>query len=307
MKIPQDRAGRVVWVALPTAALLLLSGCKGMFAPVAPPQEQVASAERQDSDVSKGDLQAAIQSEDAVVASSSATSIDGPTVITHPGSYRVTKDFSVDAATGDGIVIRSDHVLLSLDGHTLTGPGNKVGRGIVVDHAVEVLVTQGTLKRFGIGAALLASSRSAVKFIEVRGGDETANPAAGNPPQIGILLVDSFHNRIAKNHLDLINLGIFVRGGGSYDNKVRRNQVSAASHGLLGICYNPAMGEGPAGPSKDEVTENLLDHFGTGIQLSEGSAHNEFDRNVIRYIDHAWVDYNGSNEFERNKTIQVAP
>ena len=57
----------------------------------------------------------------------------------------------------------------------------------------------------------------------------------------------------------------------------------------------------------DDVTENVLDHFGTGIQVSEGSAHNRFNRNIIRYIDRAWVDHNGSNEFERNKTTQIAP
>ena len=305
----QNRPGRCAWLVFPTAALLLLPGCNGMSETVSPLSKQAVADVRAGLEVSRDVLQAAIESDEdaADLVPSSATAIHGPTVITRPGAYRVTGDFSVDAETGDGVVIRSEHVLLSLGGHTITGPGNKAGRGIVVDHANGVLVTGGTLQNFGIGVTLLASNRSAVRFIRVRGGDEPANPPAGVPPQIGVMLVDSHNNRVARNQLDRINLGIFVRGAGSYDNKVRRNQVSAASHGLLGICYNPAAGEGPVGPSRDDVTENLLDHFGTGIQVSEGSANNRFNRNVIRYLDHAWVDHNGSNEFEKNRTTQVAP
>lgn len=235
-----------------------------------------------------------------------ATPISGPTEITEPGVYRVVNDFSVPAATGDGIVILADNVRLLLDGHTITGPGNKMGRGIVVTDAEHVFIGNGTLRTFGIGVALLGSNRCAVREIRIEGGDETAAPPA-NPPQIGVLLVDSFKNRIVENVLELVNLGIFVRGAGSYGNRIARNEVTGGQNGLLAICYNPAAGAGPAGPTHDDVRNNSLKRFGKGIQTSAESAYNRFFGNTIYYFDVAWEDLNGTNEFLHNDVMQVSP
>ena len=67
------------------------------------------------------------------------------------------------------------------------------------------------------------------------------------------------------------------------------------------------MGEGPAGPTNDDVRNNLLDRFGIGIQTSEGSASNRFSSNTIRYFNLAWQDLNGTNEFLHNETMQISP
>lgn len=236
------------------------------------------------------------------LARHTVTEITGPTVITSPGIYRVTRDFS---ASGDAIVIQSDHVLLDLGRHTITGPGNKVGRGVVLDGVEWVLVHGGSLRTFGIGVALLGSSRSAVKNVTVLGGDEFANPPSV-PPQIGILLVNSYRNHIRRNTFDQTNLGIFVRGGGSFENRIRRNEVLGGTNGLLAICYNPAMGEGPAGPNNDDVSHNFLCRFGVGIQASAGSAENRFNSNVIKYFVSAWEDFNGTNQFRNNRTQLIS-
>ncbi len=230
--------------------------------------------------------------------------INGPTVITASGVYKVVKNFS---ATSDAIVIQADRVLLDLDDHVITGPGNKAGRGIVLDGVSRVLVKDGALKTFGVGVVLLNSSQSAVKDVEIRGGDEFANPPAGIPPQIGILLVNSYRNLIFENDCKRVNLGLFVRGGGSHDNLILHNSARGGNNGLLGICYNPAEGQGPAGPTNDLVAGNLLNRFGTGIQASSGSAQNKFNRNTIYYFDKAWEDFNGTNEFRGNRTRQIAP
>lgn len=78
-------------------------------------------------------------------------------------------------------------------------------------------------------------------------------------------------------------------------------------HGLLAICYNPAMGEGRAGPHDDEVADNRLLRFDTGIQTSIGSEHNRFASNKIEYFTAAWDDLNGSNAFTHNRTRQITP
>ncbi len=229
--------------------------------------------------------------------------ITGPTVITSPGYYRVANDFS---ASEDGIVVQSNWVWLDLGDRTITGPGNKAGRGIVLDDVKHVLVSGGELETFGIGVALLGTTKSCVRRVDVEGGDEFADPGAGNPPQIGILLVNSYRNSVRRNELEGINLGIFVRGAGSFENRIARNSVVGGVNGLLGICYNPAMGEGPAGPQRDVVTANFLCGFGGGIQTSAESVENRFRFNTIRYFSFAWEDLNGSNIFSDNNTAQIA-
>lgn len=235
------------------------------------------------------------------------TAITGPTIITEPGSYKVTADFSADPVTGDGIVVRCDNVLLFAGSRTISGPGNKLGRGIVIEDARRVFVHGGRLVTFGIGVVMSNVSDSRVSSVTIVGGDEPANPPAGIPPQIGIMAVNSAHNRISRNTLRGINLGIFVRGGGSYENLIRRNDVYAGMNGLLGICYNPAPMGGPAGPSNDRVVHNRLFRFGTGIQTSSGSTTNLFANNVIRYFNSPYEDLNGSNIFQNNVTTQIQP
>lgn len=165
----------------------------------------------------------------------------------------------------------------------------------------------GRIERFGIGAVLLGASRCRIRDLEIRGGDETADPPAGNPPQIGIMLVNSAMNAITGNELSRLNLGIFVRGGDSHGNWIAGNQAVGGDHGLLGICYNPAPGGDPAGPHGDRVTGNLLDRFGTGIVASAQSAGNVFRMNTTRYFTAAYQDQNGTNVFANNRTMQITP
>lgn len=233
------------------------------------------------------------------------TSITGPTIITEPGFYRVTEDFTVPE--GDGIVIQCNHVTLNLNGHTITGPGNKLGRGLVLDGSNGSVVRNGRVQQFGIGVALLGSNDNVVRQVDIVGGDEFADPPNGIPPQIGILLVNSAENSITGNDLSLINLGVFVRGAGSYENRIRKNEIEGGMNGLLGICYNPAEGEGPAGPHDDDLRNNLLNRFGVGIQFSAESAENRFARNTVYYFSSPWEDFNGSNSFVHNTTMLITP
>lgn len=285
--------------------MFLAAACQKENPLQAPVEDQASAAAASDA-VTESELEATIQAHLATrgLAKSGAVEITGPTVITTPGIYRVGNNFS---ASGDGIVIQSDYVLLNLDERTITGPGNKAGRGIVLDGVKNVLVRNGNLRTFGVGTALFGTSQALVRNVNLRGGDEVANPPAGIPPQIGVLLVNSYGNFILPNKYRDVNLGIFVRGGGSYNNTIARNTVSAGANGLLGICYNPAAGEGDAGPQNDFVTQNVLNRFGTGIQTSTGSRENRFTHNTIYYFNQPYEDFNGTNVFENNRTQQVTP
>lgn len=234
-----------------------------------------------------------------------ATPISGRTTITEPGDYRLIDDIKI--SEGDAIVIRASNVRLWLGKHRLHGPGNKSGRALVIDGAQDVLVRGGRIENFGFGAVLMNASRCRVRDLTIQGGDETADPANGNPPQIGIMLVNSAKNAIRENRMRGVNLGIFVRGGGSYENVINGNAVVGGNHGLLAICYNPAPGGDPAGPMRDRVKSNYLARFGTGIVTSEHSSQNVFAMNTIRYFDAAYVDNNGTNVFVHNRTIQIEP
>lgn len=291
------------------AALLLaliVLGCspsRDTLAPGAAPSGDGLAREAPPAEPSAIGGEDALDREDAQAFSARATPIDGPTRITEPGAYRLTRGF--DVTSGDGIVIAASHVKLWLGEHRITGPGNKLGRAIVIEDASHVLVRGGRLERFGVGVQLTNTSNSRVRGVHVQGGDETANPPAGNPPQIGILLVQSAMNQIVDNRLRDVNLGLFVRGGESYRNQLARNHVLGGQNGLLAICYNPASGAGPVGPREDRVSFNVLSRFGTGVSASAESAENTFAHNWIRYFDAPYEDLNGTNEFRRNHTQQL--
>ncbi len=300
---------RARWTGLGAGVLLLaliIAGCAEQNSGLGPDANADAPAEaggtaalvEGDAELTGSDLADA-------EAERRATLITGPTTISSPGDYRLAND--VEVTQGDGIVITASDVRLWLGERRLYGPGNKVGRGVVIDGARNVKVRGGRIEHFGFGVVLIGASDCRVRNVAIRGGDETADPPSGNPPQIGIMLVNSSMNRISGNWLRGLNLGLFVRGGGSYENHLEWNEVVGGDHGLLAICYNPAPGSDPAGPRADRVRHNLLSRFGIGIVASAQSAENVFALNTIRYFSAAYEDQNGTNIFLHNRTRQITP
>ena len=296
-------------LTLVLAAAIVGCGSHKLTAPLVDRQAtEAVSATTQAASLAAGAANSEADDEDSETGDfTNARAIGGPTVITQPGVYRVTRDFSADPTTGDGIVIRSDDVSLWLGDHRLQGPGNKSGRGVAIESANRVQVHGGHLSTFGIGIVLSGASHCVIRKVDVMGGDEFADPPNGVAPQIGIMLVNSAYNRIARNDLHGINLGIFVRGGGSTGNRIDKNRVVGLTHGILAICYNPAPMAGTAGPSHDVVSGNELLRFGKGIATSIGSQQNRFIENVIEYFTSAYTDLNGTNVFIRNRATQVNP
>lgn len=285
---------------LATLVFTVLSGCEQSSLVAFDPAEDALAADG--ADAVRPNLAIASADwpgRDLAANNAGVTAITGPTVITEPGSYRVTNDF---AATGDAIVIQANDVVLSLGGYTVTGPGDLEGRGIVIQGAEDVIVRDGTLRSFGMGVVLIDTHDSSVRGIRVVGGDLVASPPN---VQIGTMLINSRDNRLQRNTFEQVNLGIFVRGGGSAANRIQLNTILAGANGLLGICYNPAPGAGDAGPTDDTVKLNRILGFRTGIQASAGSTNNLFTLNTIEYLVAPYEDRNGSNTFVRNRTSEV--
>jgi hypothetical protein len=228
--------------------------------------------------------------------------ITGPTTITEPGFYRVTSDFS---ASDDAIVIQSDWVFLSLGRFTITGPGDKMGRGVVLDNVNWVCVSGGNLQTFGMGVVLLNSMHTSVRRVHIVGGDVFADPGNGIAPQIGIMAVNSPNNLIFGNRIELLNLGIFIRGGGSHSNRVVTNRLMGGDLGLLAICYNPDGSGDPAGPYGDRVSLNHMSRFRGGIQANSGSHDNVFSHNKIKYFVYDVQDVDDANTFFANQSEQI--
>lgn len=310
---------------LALAALLLalfLTGCKdkeSVVSPLSPENNNGKSVINENGQIDpefKQFLETEIKKEENTLSKSAFHNwfihkITEPTVITSPGIYQVVNDFNVGLSSESvddavGILVKSNFVLLIIGDHWITGPGNKVGTGVRLDSVSFVLVFGGKFRTFGTGVELNETETSALRSISVLGGDEFADPPA-IPPQVGFMLVNSDWNFISANNAALINLGIFVRGPGSHDNRIWSNNVVGGMLGLLGICYNPHPDGRPGGPTHDMVFRNVIKRFPIGIQTMAVASQNFFTENVIHYFNMPWEDLNGTNIFLNNTTLQITP
>jgi Periplasmic copper-binding protein (NosD) len=222
-----------------------------------------------------------------------------PIVIDEPGKYVLRRDLH---ATDVAIVIRASQVTLDLHGHALWGPGG-TGVGIRIEDSSGVSVRDGSAGWFGVGVEVLRSRNVSLKQLRILGEDRGGVPPA---VEIGILIVDSRGVLVQGNVIVDTFLGVFVRGGGSAGNRIVENLLTGGQNGQLGICYNPAMGAGPAGPRGDLVYANHIARFQTGISLSAESVANIIRGNDIAYLMQAISEASpGTNALVDNVSVQT--
>lgn len=225
-----------------------------------------------------------------------------PIVIRRSGDYTLRRDL-VARSEAPLIVIAADNVALDLDGHSLSGLGNKLGEGIVIDGRSNVNIRNGFLRRFGTAVRVSESTNVSVSELQISGED-----IPGGPPETGILLLNSRGVKVVHNLVSRTFLGIFVRGGKSGANTIKSNTIAGGENGQLGICYNPAPDANAAsdGPTGDLVAENHISRFRTGIQTSPASQSNIFVRNYVQYFE---LDFDerspGTNTIANNQTIAL--
>ncbi|HSM14869.1 MAG TPA: right-handed parallel beta-helix repeat-containing protein [Thermoanaerobaculia bacterium] len=227
-----------------------------------------------------------------------------PIVITRPGSYYLVRNID---SYGNQPVIRilADRVTLDLRGHSLRGPGERQGTGVLIEGASDVRVFGGHLSRFGIGVQVVGGTNVAVEGLQIDGEDK-----GGAPPdvEIGIMLVETRGARIVSNTITETFLGIFVRGDGSSGNLVADNVVTGGDNGELAICYNPAPGQPGGGPHGDLVTGNVMTRYRRGLSLSADTSGNVVRDNTIAYFDFSIQEATpGTNLIEDNHEIQILP
>jgi hypothetical protein len=227
--------------------------------------------------------------------------IVGPTVIDRPGSYVLLRSFSLNHP-GTAIAIVASNVSLDLNGHTITGPGNKQGTGIRITQSGGVRVHGGTLSRFGTGVDVTNSHNVSLRGLQINGQDLGGPP----PGEVGVLIVNSRNVVAEHNVVSRTFLGFFIRGGGSGANRIAANTVAGGQNGQLGICYNPDGSNNPDGPTGDFVYNNLVSRFQIGIQTSAGTSGNIITENAIAFVQQDVQEVTpGSNLIEDNKSIQI--
>jgi Right handed beta helix region len=202
-----------------------------------------------------------------------------PLTINRPGNYVLARDINVQS--GDAITITASGVTLDLNGRQLTTAAPGTGRGIFINGATGVVVKNGRAGSFNSNVMVMNSVNVSIADLQVTG---VGLAPAGGPSEIGVQLVNSRGVVVKRNTITSVNLGIFVRGGGSTGNRIFENTLVGGptpASNLLGICYNPAPVGSDEGPRGDLIYNNHIARFGFAIAISAGSVGNIFRENTL--------------------------
>ena len=228
-------------------------------------------------------------------------SIASPGTIDQPGSYILTSDIFVPPSIGVGIAITASEVMLDMNGHTITAPGNLTGAGIRIAGAQNVTVKNGFIVNALMGAVVMNSTNVRLEGLSIRA---TGLPPSAPPPEIGIMLVQTRNAVVANNMIVNAALGIFVRGSRSFGNRIEGNTITGTTAGAFGICYNPADGD-TAAPKGDLVKGNLIRGYPAAIQMSLRSDYNVVTGNTLIYTMEGVLNENPSNVVKDNTLVKI--
>ncbi len=221
-------------------------------------------------------------------------------VINAPGTYVLRSDLTSTGAR-PGIEITSDGVTLDMGGHQILGPGGNRGVGVMINGASGVSVRNGKMSANAFGVLVDSSSNVVLRDLQIRGTDFAVSAP---PPEVGIMIVHSRNVVVEGNAIFETGLGIFVRGSGSWGNRIANNTITAGENGLLGICYNPTPDD-PVGPSGDLIEGNLATGFNLGVQTN-AATNNVFRGNTL-FFKTAGFEFNGNENEEIDNTLVMLP
>jgi parallel beta-helix repeat protein len=227
--------------------------------------------------------------------------IGSPSTIDQPGSYVLTADLFVPGSVGVGITITASDVTLDMNGHSIMAPGNLTGAGIRITSAQNVTVRNGMIANALMGAVVMNSSNVRLEGLSIRA---TGMRPAAPPPEIGILLVQSRNTVVRNNMIFNAALGIFVRGGSSFGNRIEGNTITGTAAGAFGICYNPADGD-PSAPKGDLLIGNMIRGFPAAIQINSRADYNVIAGNTLLYLNEGLLSENPTNIAKDNTMVKL--
>jgi parallel beta-helix repeat protein len=218
---------------------------------------------------------------------------DGRRLVTRPGAFineagSYVLRYDLWANSGDGVVIRASGVTIDLNGFEIGTRSRGAGRGIFIDGVSGVTIKNGRVGGFLTNVMVANATNVVVQNLQIVGLDLAPS---GGPSEIGVQLLNSRAALIKGNTISSVNLGIFVRGGGSTGNRITENTVvggAIPAHALFGICYNPPPTGGNAGPRGDLIYNNHVARFGFAVGLSEFSINNVFRDNTYAVFTRAY-------------------
>lgn len=221
-------------------------------------------------------------------------------VISEPGVYFVDRNLTA-TATSPAIDITANNVTLDLNGYTIAGPRGKNGTGIRVRNVQSVTVRNGHVQNFAFAVMVASSANITIRDLSIRGEGLVITAP---PPETAILIAQSRNVLVENNNIYNVGLGIFVRGGMSWGNRIVNNNITAGTNGALGICYNPADGD-PLSPRGDLIAGNHITNFSTGIQMAATSAYNVLKENTIAFRNLAIEDAGTFNRAVGNVDVRL--
>ena len=224
--------------------------------------------------------------------------IAGPTMLTEPGSYILTAGQTVSSSTGAGITITGNNITLDLNGQSITGPGNATGVGVRIFGARNIVVKNGSVEAALMGVVAFNSSNVRIENMMIRG-------LSGTPPEAGIMFVGTSNSMILNNQILNTALGIFIRGGAAFGNRIEGNTLTAsATTSPLGICYNPSDTDSN-GPKGDLITRNLIRGYRQSLALSDTSEFNVAEGNTFIFRVSGSSNPNASNLVRNNTEVKI--
>jgi parallel beta-helix repeat protein len=221
-------------------------------------------------------------------------------IIASPGNY-VLRSSLTSTGGRAGIEITASGVTLNLGGHQIVGPGANQGVGVMIRGVSGVSITNGKLANNAFGVWIENSSNIVVRDMQIRATDFAV---ASPPPEVGVMIIHSRNVVVENNAISRVGLGIFVRGSGSWGNRIANNTITAGDHGLIGVCYNPAPDD-PVGPSGDLVEGNLATGFNLGVQTN-AAANNVFRGNTL-FFKVAGFEFNENANEDIENTLVMLP
>lgn len=198
------------------------------------------------------------------------------TTISEPGMYFLDRSLTATAAT-PAIDITASNVTLDLNGYSITGAGGKQGTGIRIRNAQSVRIRNGRLVNFAVHVMVTSSANVDVRDLQIRGEGLVVTAP---PPEVAIMINQSRNVVVENNTVYNTGLGIFVRGGMSWGNRIAHNTITAGMNGVIGICYNPFDGD-PQSPRADVIYGNHIANYNIGIQMAGTAAYNIIRDNTL--------------------------